>query len=695
MRLIQRKRSETTLATVADRAYAPPVPADAAAALATANPGPAKDLATAAVGTPLIVPPLPGTRESAASQPPSELAADATAAVRRGLHDAVLERVLDLHALADLGEASVGQIDVLERLPRPPGFGSPNYILRMRDRYAELNTLPDAAVGDLPARVLDLDAELAALARVIDGVDAPTAPAPRLRLRRFAMSSGAPSEITELRLTVPEGHKILGGGAVVVYHEPGHLLVASRPESPTTWYARGKAHSLSSPATLEIHVVALFDPDDQFEVVITESISDPGIDNVTSVKVAPEFTLVGGGAQIDVSPAGQLLTASFPSAADTWTAASRQHLIADVTTVRAYAIGLRARDGRSIRVTRVEATGVRAHHPTALAHVPLPQVVVGGGARTDHPANFLTASIPQGAGWRAASKDHIDPGITALTAHALALENAVFLPDDIPLPPPDPQPSTTLRIKRFAVTGPASGAPVAELTIPKEFKILGGGAVVNNPPNSGVFLTASFPIGFQTWRAEARNHVSPGNASITVTVFALEDPGDEYEVRQFQVDVPAASRPTASARVDPGFTMTGGGARVDSQGAGNLLTASFPSRADTWTAASKDHIQPAPAALSVIAIGVRSRRGVPVTATINQTTSAAGQAPLSQVGALGGHPLVGGGARLDFQEPGCLLTASGPDDSNTWRGAGITNIQPAQATVTVFAIGLANSELQP
>lgn len=433
MRFIQRKRSETAVAAVADRAYQAPVPAEAAAALTTANPGPARDLAAAAVGTPLLVPPLPGARESAASQPPSALAVDATTELRRGLHDAVHERVLDAQDLAALALTTVPRIDALEPLARPAGFNSPNYILRIRDRFSELATLPDAAVVDLLPRVHALEAELAALARVIDGSD-PAAATSRLRLRHFTLTSAAPSQGPELRLTVPEGHKILGGGAIVNYREPGNLLVASRPESPTTWFARGKAHTLSSPATITIHVIALFDPADLFEVSITESVSVPGNDAVTSVQVAPGFVLTGGGAQTDVADPGHLLAASFPQDRETWTATSRQHLIGAVALVRAYAIGLRARDGRELRTTHLEATGDRAPHPTALACLPLPLVVVGGGARSNHPANFLTASFPQGAGWRVAGKDHVDPGIADITAYAIALANADLELADLPLP---------------------------------------------------------------------------------------------------------------------------------------------------------------------------------------------------------------------------------------------------------------------
>jgi hypothetical protein len=57
-------------------------------------------------------------------------------------------------------------------------------------------------------------------------------------------------------------------------------------------------------------------------------------------------------------------------------------------------------------------------------------------------------------------------------------------------------------------------------------------------------------------------------------------------------------------RVDEGYVLVGGGAKVNWEGAGNLLTASYPDAQGGWTAASKDHVSPDPAVIVAYALGV-------------------------------------------------------------------------------------------
>ncbi len=68
----------------------------------------------------------------------------------------------------------------------------------------------------------------------------------------------------------------------------------------------------------------------------------------------------------------------------------------------------------------------------------------------------------------------------------------------------------------------------------------------------------------------------------------------------------AAAHPNQTVYLPPGLVVTGGGARANWSGAGNLLTASYPFTGSIhgWAAESKDHGESSPASLTVWVIGM-------------------------------------------------------------------------------------------
>ena len=264
-------------------------------------------------------------------------------------------------------------------------------------------------------------------------------------------------------------------------------------------------------------------------------------------------------------------------------------------------------------------------------------------------------------------------------------------------------PQPRLQIKRFRLTGPQSGNAGfsrVRLHVPAPFKILGGGALINFTPGFPVeggpvptLLTASRPEGVHTWMAHGKNHLRGGFIQLTVEVAALFDPDDDWEVAVFESLSAVAQHPSGTVSVAPGFVMTGGGAQVLYRGPGNLLTSSHPADATTWFVASKDHDQPDPAPIAPFAIGLRSRRGIPVATKTFEATSALASRPGIgvSVGAEEGL-LVGGGGHINFSEPGNLLITS-IFDNDTWRCEGTDHINPSPATATAYAIGLAGASL--
>jgi vibriolysin len=137
--------------------------------------------------------------------------------------------------------------------------------------------------------------------------------------------------------------------------------------------------------------------------------------------------------------------------------------------------------------------------------------------------------------------------------------------------------------------------------------------------------------------------------------------------------------------------LTGGGAFVDWQGAGNLLTASFPNSSSSWEARSKDHDVSDPSRITAYAIGLRPRSAsVHLHTIIVNSTGPVQPHPTAQVCLPAATPpwIVSGGGALDnWNGAGNLLTASYPQE-NCWLAAGKDHKDPSPASITAYAIGI-------
>jgi hypothetical protein len=249
---------------------------------------------------------------------------------------------------------------------------------------------------------------------------------PVVNIQLFAGTSGVAPH-PSIELTVPAEYKIVGGGAIDNWNGQGNLLTASYPRAPNRWFAAGKDHEISSPASITAFALALHDPDNEWEVIITHQTSEPA-PHPQAVAILPDaFTLTGGGAFVDWHGGGNLLTASFPSSDHTWEARSKDHDISDPSRITAYAIGARPRSGNKKLMHFINsATGASAPHPNA--HVCLDPVwSLSGGGAFDHwngAGNLLTASFPSGRCWFASGKDHIHSSPAAITAYAVGIRMA-------------------------------------------------------------------------------------------------------------------------------------------------------------------------------------------------------------------------------------------------------------------------------
>lgn len=237
------------------------------------------------------------------------------------------------------------------------------------------------------------------------------------------------------------------------------------------------------------------------------------------------------------------------------------------------------------------------------------------------------------------------------------------------------------------------------MTVPAEYKILGGGAR-DNWTGEGNLLTASHPKGLQTWFARGKDH--PGNdgkvltspASITAFALALHDPDNQWDVSIQQQTSGPTGHPKAVATLPPnsGFILTGGGAFVEWQGdgkkGGNLLTASFPSGDSSWEARSKDHLVGSAAKITAYAIGLRPKDNrVKLSHVIKSETGATEQWPEALLALNSAFTLSGGGAIDNFNNPGNMLTASYPEGV-CWVAAGKDHASELKANITVYTIGI-------
>jgi vibriolysin len=232
------------------------------------------------------------------------------------------------------------------------------------------------------------------------------------------------AEHPSIQVNVPAAYKILGGGAFDHWSGVGNMLTASYPQSLQTWFVAGKDHLEVSPASITAFALALYDPDNEWDVVITQATSLAAEHPQAKVQVAAGHVLTGGGAFVDYHGEGNMLTASYPADQTNWSVASKDHLKRDPAQITAYAIGLRHKLGRQVEALIQSATGAEAQHPTAQVALSDPTFTLCGGGAIDNwngEGNLLTAIYPQGPYWMAAGKDHLKASPATITAFAIGI----------------------------------------------------------------------------------------------------------------------------------------------------------------------------------------------------------------------------------------------------------------------------------
>jgi hypothetical protein len=147
------------------------------------------------------------------------------------------------------------------------------------------------------------------------------------------------------------------------------------------------------------------------------------------VCVGDGYKLIAGGAKVNWSGAGSLLTASFPEG-NCWTAASKQHQIPGPATITVWAIAIKdTQDEWDVRT--VESTGNRGAQPYAQASLPPGYTMTGGGGRTNWSGagSLLTASYPENNFWSIRDHHVSDPVQAAAYVIGIRPKNGSAAPE--------------------------------------------------------------------------------------------------------------------------------------------------------------------------------------------------------------------------------------------------------------------------
>jgi hypothetical protein len=256
----------------------------------------------------------------------------------------------------------------------------------------------------------------------------------------------------------------------------------------------------------------------------------------------------------------------------------------------------------TVTVFTHRGTPAQAHWNNETISVPDPDMIAigGGGTATDQGAGaLLTASYPTDdlSGWVVSSKDHIDSSPHELVTYVIGLKIAGMSRAQL---------AASVYVGSATNYGPH---PEAEAGIPSNSYVLVGGGFKIDWTGAGNLATASFPSSASSWKARSKDHLLSSPATLhTYAIGLLRTlPVGTVTAAVASAFGSQAAHPTATAVVPAGYALTGGGADVHWQGAGNLLWKLEPTRTSTpyFVGGAKDHINSDPATIDVYALGIR------------------------------------------------------------------------------------------
>ncbi|WP_269217946.1 serine/threonine-protein kinase [Actinomadura viridis] len=238
-----------------------------------------------------------------------------------------------------------------------------------------------------------------------------------------------------------------------------------------------------------------------------------------------------------------------------------------------------------------------------------------------------------------------------------------------------------------------------QVDVDPDMVVVGGGAIGADTP-TGALLTASYPNSSRTaWLASSKAHAWSNPHRLIGFAIGLKIAGLSRDqllanLSFTQRTSESVNHPAESADVPAGFTLIGGGFRVNWQpGEGNLATASFPEFGDEWTARSKAHDYQCPCPIDAFSVGLRTH--LPEVGRVERGSDSAlsetAAHPCASTALTGGFALTGIGAEVRFNEPGSLLWRLEPTFGGDQQGVTASSKDhgsPAPAEIKAWAIGI-------
>ena len=245
-------------------------------------------------------------------------------------------------------------------------------------------------------------------------------------MRQHSDVQGHPST----SISVPAGFRVIGGGAQVNCPGVGNHLTGIYPSSTTSYTASSTDHLTVSPASIDAYVIAARmkdgSPISDDDYILVQKDSSPGAYPEAAATVPTGFQLVGGGARVNWTEPGNMLTASFPQG-NSWIARSKDHARSSVATLSVFAIGLKQSflDANGLRIQqRSQRSDGYQEYPTATCALDFGFRLLSGGAEAQWSGagQLLTATYPVDVHqWRASSKDHLIVDYGSVTAYCIGI----------------------------------------------------------------------------------------------------------------------------------------------------------------------------------------------------------------------------------------------------------------------------------
>ncbi len=223
----------------------------------------------------------------------------------------------------------------------------------------------------------------------------------------------------------------------------------------------------------------------------------------------------------------------------------------------------------------------------------------------------------------------------------------------------------------FAESGPASHNINATAHVDPDYVLVGGGAFADYRGH-GALLTESRPNDNLTdWIASSKDHAVADSHVLTVYAIGLKLKGISADQLRKYIKVSkrtssSQGHPNTFATVTNGYTLIGGGAKVNWRGYGNLLVHSYPN-GSSWYVKSKDHSVSSHATITAYAIGIK--KNIPGFGKLDIATSSNRSYANKSVGVAttfipSGWVVSCAGGRTTFNGSGRMLTMMKPNHNS-------------------------------